>query len=100
MSDAEVAGAIRVTGTVAALEIMDVSKRAGVELLKSYLTLDVVRVEPAAAGDPIGGRCDFVTDGELQLVVGAWVEVATVRIATPIGPRPIYGLVELRPEMG
>jgi len=89
MSDA---GNARVVGTIATVKTMDVSKRAGVVNLKSYLDVDVESVEPAELRERLGARASLVTDGEVELAVGTRVEVET-HVGSSPGRLPVYRLV-------
>lgn len=80
----------RVVGTIASLQVMDVSKRAGVENLKSYIDLEIEAVEPPAIREQLAERARLVRDGKLELAIGARVEVETYIDAASAGPLPIY----------
>jgi hypothetical protein len=95
MSEAKPPSKVRVTGTIASLRIMDVSKRAGVENMKSYVQLQVETVDPAEMQGKLAARAEFVTDGELAFPVGARVELETHVDAASIGRLPIYRIAAL-----
>lgn len=81
---------VRVIGTIASLRVMDVSKRAGVKNLKSYVELEIETIEPAALRDRLARRIQLIKDGELEIAAGSRVEVETDTDAAGIGPLPIY----------
>jgi len=89
------AGNARLIGTIASLRVMDVSKRAGVENLKSYLDVEVESVDPAELRDRIGARAALVTDGEVALAVGTRVEIETHVGAAGPNRLPIYRMASL-----
>jgi hypothetical protein len=85
---------VRIIGTIASLRVMDVSKRAGVENLKSYVELDVETVDPPTLGDRLAGRARLVKDGTLEHEVGSRVEIETLSEAAGVSPLPIHRITQ------
>ena len=66
---------LKVTGTIKDVRTEDVSKRAGVPNLYSYVTIAVERVEPAGEREKLRAEVEVVQSGKVEFAVGAKVQV-------------------------
>jgi len=77
---------IKITGVVSAVRVDDLSKRAGVQNLYTYLSLTVERAEPALQWE-LGTTEQFIAAEQLDVAVGDRVEITTYDDGSPSASR-------------
>lgn len=84
---------VTITGTVQRCEVRDISKRAGVENLRSYVTLAVEQTDPPDLKSRLGPAVELVGAApfdRLSLAAGTQVTISThYDAAAPMAPLAI-----------